>query len=175
MDAYTGEIRILPYTFAPYGWSICAGQIIPIAQNEVLYAVIGATYGGNWRTTMGIPNLMGRAPMGAGTGPGLPSRQVGESGGSEEVIASYQYLPAHIHQVEKVFYDASSSNSPEGTYLGRMQNNNAYKSSTELSNPVNMAYEALSEAGSNVPHENRQPFLAMQYCLCTDGYFPSRN
>ena len=174
-DAFIGEIRMIPTSYAPYDWAFCNGQILPIAQNQALFAVIGSTYGGNWRTTMGVPDMVGRAPLGTGNGVGLTPRHLGEWGGSDGVILDEENLPSHTHQLYAVSKPKTKEASPENRYVGvpfGLRIYSDYDNSDEL---TPMAYETLAKAGSSYPHENRQPFLAVHFCLCLSGIFPSRN
>lgn len=174
-DSFIGEIRILPYTFAPFEWAHCNGQILPISQNQVLFAVIGSTFGGNWRTTMGVPDLMGRAPIGAGAGPGLTQRILGEFGGSSGVSLNYQTIPSHTHAISG-YLGAGTASTPDDTLMPSADDSaDMVMYSEPDANMDSMAYETLSEAGNSYPHENRQPFLVIPYCLSLSGIFPSRN
>src|SRR5439155_16461480 len=96
-EPFLGEIRIFPYNFAPRGWALCSGQILPIAQNTALFSLLGTTYGGNGQTTFGLPDLRGRTPVGVGQGPGLSSIDLGEVSGTESVTLTQQNLAAHAH------------------------------------------------------------------------------
>ena len=96
-EPFLAEIRIFAGNFAPRGWAFCNGQLLPIAQNTALFSLIGTTYGGDGRTTTGLPNLQGRAPMHPGRGPGLTARRLGESGGAETVTLSESQMPSHTH------------------------------------------------------------------------------
>jgi len=172
-DAFFGEVRILPYSFPPRGWTPCNGQLLPIAQNQALYAIIGSIYGGDGRTTMAVPNLMGRAPMGVGAGPGLTPRYLGKIGGTSGVELNVQQIPIHKHSIVNVHWDSAEATTAERSFLGRMNGSAFYKA--DATTTVAMSQSSLSVSGSSQQHENRQPFLAMQFCLCLDGTFTSRN
>jgi len=175
-DGFIGEVTILPYTFAPRGWTPCDGQLLPISQNSIVFAVIGGIYGGDSRVTFGVPDLTNRVPMGAGTGPGLSPKFLGYFGGQDTVALSMNEYPAHNHNIINVHYDPAETSTPQNSYIGRMGGNKFYKAKSDnISTYVQMNPSSLATAGLSVAHENRQPFLAMQFCLCIDGTFPSRN
>jgi len=175
-EPFLGEIRITPYTFCPEYFAYCDGQDMPISQNASLFAVIGTTYGGNGRTTMGLPNLLGRAPMHSGQAPGLSYQRIGYPGGINQVALDHTKIPAHNHEITGI-NKAGDSNTGVGNYLAidgnkneRVRNLNA--SPTGLQD---MALETLQVAGASMAHENRQPLLVMPFCIALMGIFPSRN
>ncbi|WP_172564576.1 phage tail protein [Vibrio navarrensis] len=176
-EAFYGEIMMLPYSYAPYGWAYCDGQVIPISQNQALYAVIGSYFGGNGQTTMGLPNLQGRTPISQGTGPGLTYRQFSTSGGYDQFSLSQSQIPSHTHQLRgRISPTATSSPTGAVPTISRDSNGEAnfiYSTSEAPNN--SMASETLGIAGLSSAHENRQPFLAINFCICVDGVFPSRN
>lgn len=189
MDAYIGEVRAFGFQFAPEGWLECNGQLYPIQQYQALSAVIGQTYGGDARTTFGVPNLQGCAVMGAGQGPGLTPRTAGLAYGSEGIALNMQsQLPAHNHtMVMEVVTTAIQTNTlatpiANSSWLSRPTQitgtgssiNSFTKSAAGIG--VNTAFSPLTlsaTAGGSAAHENRQPFLPMIYCICWDGLFPS--
>src|SRR5215204_1510650 len=107
-DPFVAEIRIFPFTFAPSGWAFCQGQLLPISQNTALFSLLGTTYGGDGRTTFGLPDLRGRAPMHPGQGVGLTSRDWGQTGGSDTVTLTAAELPSHSHELRGVGTAATS-------------------------------------------------------------------
>lgn len=190
MDAYIGEVRAFGFLFAPEGWLECTGQLYSIQSYQALYAVIGPTYGGDAKTTFGVPDLRGYAVMGAGQGPGLTTRTQGLSYGSEGIALTMQsQLPTHNHTVvmEAVSTSVSTNtlatpvaNSSWLTHPAQITGtasatiNNFTKPATGVA--VNTAFSPLTlgaAAGGSQTHENRQPFLTMIYCICYDGIFPS--
>jgi len=176
MDSFLGEVRILPYTFAPKDWSFCNGQLVHIVQNQALFSIIGNYYGGDGRTTMALPNFKDRTAMGTGTGPGLTPRVISQYGGLSGVELEQSELPIHNHIIDKVFTDASSDTAPAERFLGRMTANLVYRSSPNgIDSSVVMAMETLQASGAGYAHENRQPSIAVNYCICIDGVYPSRN
>lgn len=183
-DGYLGEIRLFAGNFAPVGWVLCEGQELAINQNEALFAVIGSTYGGDGRTTLGVPDLRGRIPVGAGQGPGLTNHSLGSLGGSEVVMLTDATLPPHNHSLMTVEGDGNSdtpSNAVLATSVGTAIigsapyscKNNDYK--TDLSNSVEMNDSALVDTGGATPHYNLQAYLGLTYIMCVVGTFPSRH
>lgn len=173
-DPFLGEVRMLPYNFAPRGWATCDGQIIDIAQNQALYAVIGTTYGGDGRVTMGLPRISGGTVVGMGSGPGLETIYWGEKGGQDVVTLTTSQLPEHKHRVAGEGVPGTQDMPAENTLFGgESEPFRTYKANpTEF---ATMSSYCLAYAGKNVAHENKQPFLTVQYCICLDGVFPSRN
>ncbi len=176
MDAYIAEIRAFACNYAPQGWAICDGSIWEIDDNTALFALIGCAYGGDCRTTMGLPNLQGRAPMHYGTGPGLTPRVMTELVGAPIVALNYTQLPAHSHTM----YSRRSTNlidTQADSWLSRRGDGDA---PTIYLNPgddnlVNMHKDVLTYSGTSTAHENRQPYLALTFCINMDGTFPPRN
>jgi microcystin-dependent protein len=176
-DAYLGEIRIFAGNFAPAGWAFCIGQLLPIAQNTALFAVIGTQYGGNGTTNFALPNLSGAAPMHQGDGAGLTSRSVGELVGTQSVTLTMSEMPVHSH-VPQAYANAGSSDDPtnrvwaEAPGVGRPRPvQPAWYSTTPN---VQMSPNALSVTGGSQPHNNMQPSLALNFIICLNGIFPSR-
>jgi microcystin-dependent protein len=168
MDPFLGEIRIFAGNFAPRGWALCSGQILPIAPNTALFALLGTTYGGDGRTTFALPDLRGRLPV----HPGSTIVQGQASGLEQETLISSQ-LPPHTHPV---FASSQPGNSgvPTGNALAdtSVAGPNVYAPGGAT---VAMSPAAIEPAGLSLPHENRMPFMAMHYIICTAGIFPSRN
>lgn len=169
-EPFLAEIRILPYNFAPYGWALCNGQLMPIQQNPALFSLLGTTYGGNGMNNFGLPNLQGCAPMHPGNGPGLTTRVSGEQGGSANVTLTSNELPGHTHQQMQSGGSATVSTPDAGTTFAR--------SSAQLyagGSPTATAIpQALQPAGGNQPHNNLQPYQAMNFCIALQGIFPPR-
>jgi microcystin-dependent protein len=179
-EPYIGEIRMLPYTFAPKDWALCSGQYLQIAEHTALFAVIGITYGGDGRVTFRLPDLNGRTPMGSGHGPGLSSYQEGWAGGWYEIpLNDPAFLPTHTHIVV-CDEEKGTSESPTGAFIGRDKGGKFYKDDPEQAQLVNMADEIMANAGHSTtqnpqPHSNRQPYTGVNFCICLDGVFPPRN
>jgi microcystin-dependent protein len=171
-DPFIAEIKIFAGNFAPRGWAFCDGQLLPIAQNTALFSLIGTIYGGDGRTTTGLPNLQGRAPMHPGNGPGLTQRRLGQRGGRTTVTLTSAQLPSHDHALQASL-TAASETSPEGNALAGATEN-VYGPSTE---PLKeMSNAALAPAGGGfTAHPNMQPYLGLNFIIALTGVFPSRN
>lgn len=167
-EPFLGEIRIFPYNFAPRGWALCQGQILPIAQNTALFSLLGTTYGGNGQTTFALPDLRGRTPVGVGQGPGLSSIDLGEVAGSETVTLTVNQMPSHNHAANAT-QSAASATRPSGQFPA---GGGAYGSPSDGST---LAPTFIANAGGNQPVGLRPPFLGLEYCIALAGIFPSRN
>lgn len=179
-EPFIGEIRIFPCTFPPEFWAWCSGQILPIGQNPALYAIIGTLYGGNGNTTMGLPDLTRRAAMGQGTGPGLHRRNLGDVVGTNTVELTELTTPEHDHTgyVSTDFLPPKLQSTPsDKSYPSAMRfpGGTIEGFADPDQNLMSMAENALDPAGQSQPHENRQPFLVMNFCIALEGLFPSRN
>ena len=171
-EPFIAEIRIWSCNFAPRGFAFCDGQLLPIAQNTALFSLIGTTYGGDGRTTTGLPNLQGRVPMHPGRGPGLTSRRLGQRGGSESAGLALSQIPNHTHAFSVALEDGDSTQ-PANNYLSLDGQDLIY---AEDSNPLNgMNSEMIQYSGGNQPHNNMQPFLTLNFCIALVGLFPSRS
>lgn len=170
-DPFIAEIRIFAGSFAPRGWALCDGQSLPIAQNTALFALIGTLYGGDGRTTFALPDLRGRVPLFWGQGPGLTSHSQGEHGGAATVPLTPAELPLHSHGLSGV-EAAAQTLTPVGNLPGvtRLDNYSAVGSKT-LS-PMHSA--ALGPTGTGQPHNNLQPYLALNFIIALQGIFPPR-
>ncbi len=172
-QAYLGEIRLFTGTYAPYEWAYCMGQIIPIAQNSALFAVIGDYYGGDGRATMGLPRLIGRTAVHAGRGPGLTDYPLGALEGLNHIHLSLSQLPAHSHAVAPAIDNRQAADTPDpsGNYKG-IRPQIFVQGDAPL---VNMSPSTVGGAGQSAPHQNRQPYLGLSYIICFGGLFPPRN
>jgi len=200
MEGTIGEIRLFGGNFAPRGWSLCTGQSMSISENTTLYSILGTTYGGDGVNTFNLPDLQGRIAVGTGQGPGLSNYVLGESIGFEEVTITTAQMPAHNHQtvvtpgsgastLAATLYgvnDAGGLDTPGGNYIG--QDNGAGATSYATSGtPVAMNASSIKNvqlplpivtlggSGGNLPHENRQPVQALNFIICVEGIYPSRN
>jgi len=174
-EPFIAEIRIWALNFAPRGWAFCNGQLLPIAQNTALFSIIGTTYGGDGRTTTGLPNLQGRAAMHPGNGPGLTPRRLGQRSGATTVTLTQAQMPSHKHVGTGTGREADSgsatSGDPVGRYLATTSGTSArlYRDSTDLS-PT-----GATSGGSGQAHENMQPHLGLYYTIALQGVYPSRS
>ena len=179
-DNFLGEIRVFPFNFAPTGWALCNGQLLPISQNTALFSLLGTTYGGDGKTTFALPNLKGAVPMHFGQGPGLTSRNLGDAGGSDTVTLTPAQLPSHNHTVAVAsgFLAATQSTVPTASTVFCAEAARSVSSGyvTVVSQPtVAMNANAVTPAGGGQPHNNMAPFVAFNFCIALTGIFPSRN
>jgi microcystin-dependent protein len=166
-EPFLGEIRIFGFNFAPRGWAFCNGQILSIAQNTALFSLLGTTYGGNGQTTFALPNLQSRVPVHFGQGPGLSSYALGQQAGTESVTLLVTQLPQHNHTV-----GASTQSDITGNPTGNVPAGGA---SYDTTANAAMSSTMIGQTGGNQPHENLQPYLALNFCIALAGIFPSRN
>jgi microcystin-dependent protein len=169
-DPFIGEITMFGGNFAPRNWAFCDGQLLSIAQNQALFALLGTTYGGDGRTTFGLPDLRGRIPIHVGSGPGLSGRSWGQRGGQETVTLATQQLPSHQHIQQGTDSDATSADPTDG--LAAKAQNVTYNSS---GSPADMNAASVQAAGGSQPHDNMQPYLCVNFVIALFGIFPSRN
>jgi len=174
---FVGEIRMFGGSFAPAGWAFCAGQLLPIAENDTLFVLIGTTYGGDGQETFGLPDLRGRVPVHAGTGGGS-TFTLGETGGTESVTLTTQQLPSHNHLVAST--TAGDSGTPGPTTIMADQGPAGAPPVTAYlpfaaANQVALRNTIVGLTGGNQPHDNMQPFLVVSYIISLFGIFPSQN
>lgn len=166
---YLAQIQIFSFQFAPRGWAQCNGQLLPIAQNQALFSLLGTTFGGNGTTTFALPDLRGRVPMHWGSGPGLGSVSLGQAAGSENVTLLSTNLPSHNHTAL-----ASSLAPSVGPAAGNAWATGGAASYAATSSGV-MNPAAIRSVGGNQPHNNMQPTLTLNICIALQGIYPSRN
>jgi microcystin-dependent protein len=170
-DPFVAEIRMFGFNFAPRGWATCDGQILPIAQNTALFSLLGTTYGGDGRTNFALPNLQSAFAIGQGQGPGLSNRLLGDSGGAASVTLQTSEMPPHTHGLMSTA--SPTSGSPTGASLAPTATGaSAYRIPGAT---AAMAPDALLASGGSQPHENRQPYLGMLFCIALQGVFPPRS
>ncbi len=173
-EPFIAEIKIFAGNFAPRGYALCNGQLLPISQNTALFSLIGTTFGGDGRTTTALPNLQGRAPMHPGRGPGLTPRRLGESGGTETVALSESQMPNHTHSIQVHGADPAELNAPGANRaLARSSGGFSYQQNT-TNNLVNLAPATLPSTGGSSSHDNHQPTLTLNFIIALVGVFPSR-
>jgi microcystin-dependent protein len=169
---YLGQLKIVAFGFAPKGWAMCNGQLLPINQNQALFSLLGTTYGGNGTTTFALPNLQGRAPIHAGNLQPSGSYQIGDAAGETAHTLIQPEMPAHTHELVTVSAAATAGGpGPIAKFAGATTM--PYR--TAPASLVGMNSTAMAAAGSSQPHENRQPYLAINYIVALQGIFPSRN
>jgi len=169
-DPYIGEIRIFAGNYAPQNWAFCQGQLLSIDENDVLFSLIGTTYGGDGQTTFALPNLAGRIPLHQGSGPGLSTRIIGELGGAEAISLNPGQLPIHSHNA--LCQDSAGDQvNPVGHFWSKDGSNNTAPYQTDANSL--MASSAIANGGQGQAHENLQPFLVINYIIALIGLFPS--
>jgi microcystin-dependent protein len=171
-DSFVGEIMMFAGNFAPQGWAFCDGQLLPIAQYQALFSLLGTYYGGNGQTTFALPDLRGRLPMhtGSGPGPGLSPRSLGETGGAETVTLISTQMPAHTHSLQVDSANGTTA-SPGGALLAR---DPAGTPAYGVNATAALSAQAIATAGGSQPHQNMPPFLAINYCISLQGIYPTR-
>ncbi len=167
---YVGEMMMVGFNFAPVSWAFCNGQLLSIAENEVLFQLIGTTYGGDGQTTYALPDLRGRLPLGAGQGTGLSNYVIGQIGGVENVTLNVNQLAAHTHLVNPAASSGEpTTNRPDNAFPAV---GGYYAGST---NGSPMGAPTLASTGGNQPHNNIQPVLGINWIISLFGIFPSQN
>jgi microcystin-dependent protein len=161
---YVGEIRMFAGNFAPAGWMFCEGQLLPISENEVLFQLIGTTYGGDGQSIFALPDMRGRLPIHQGGGFVLA-----QTGGAEQVTVTTQQIPSHSHSFQATNNPADSP-SPQGNMIGVSSNTNVFFNDTPN---VTMNTAMLSSVGGNQPHSNMQPYLCVDFIISLYGIYPS--
>lgn len=180
MDGFIGQIILVGFNFAPRGWAICAGQLLAIASNTALFSILGTTYGGDGRTTFGLPDLRGRVPVGQGSGPGLSNYSLGQQSGQESVTLISTQIPAHTHTLS-ASTTSGTSTLPENNFIANSQleidrgTNREGESFVAPGNVVAMNGNSITSQGGNQAHENRQPYLGLNYVICLFGVYPPRS
>lgn len=170
-EPFVGEIRMFAGNFAPSGWMFCEGQLLPISENEILFQLIGTTYGGDGESTFQLPDLRGRLPLHQGTRDGT-SYTLGESGGVEQVTLSTQQIPVHTHAM---LASSATGTSPTPVDNVLASNNvvSMYKGGTAATTAMNA--QAAGPAGGSQPHTNFQPYLCINFIISLFGVYPSPN
>ncbi|HPE77281.1 MAG TPA: tail fiber protein [Draconibacterium sp.] len=171
MEPFIGQIQAFGFNFAPRGWAKCEGQLMSIAENNALFALLGTMYGGDGRTTFGLPDLRGRNIVGVGNGPGLNPVVQGEKGGSESVFLTPANLPAHNHQVSVAVNTGAGEEATSTGFLA----SHASAFSDAPTPGAGLAGVSSSNTGNNQPFQNRDPYLGVNYCIALQGIFPSRS
>jgi microcystin-dependent protein len=167
-EPYVGEIRMFAGSFAPNGWMLCEGQTLPISENEVLFQLIGTTYGGDGQSTFNLPNLASRVPVHMGTGPDGITYQIGQAAGTEQETLTVQQIPGHTHPMTASANTASGL-SPNNAVTGESNSVTLYRPGPAT---VALANSAIGPVGGSQPHENTQPFLVINFIISLFGVFP---
>jgi|TARA_R100001132_G_C3243402_1_gene73284 microcystin-dependent protein len=166
MTPFLGQIQAFGFNFAPRGWAKCEGQLLPISQYNALFSLLGTMYGGDGRTTFGLPDLRGRSIVGTGNGPGLSTITQGEKGGVENITLTLNNLPSHTHNIGVSTSTGEEAN-PSGKHLGAITDGYAEDADANLAAPSN--------AGGGQSFNSRNPFLGINVCIALEGVYPSRN
>ena len=169
-EPFIGEIRMFGFNFAPVGWATCDGQLMSISQNTALFSLLGTQYGGDGRTTFGLPDLRGRAPKHQGQGLGLPPYTIGQSGGSETVTILTSQLPPHNHPAYPCSTDDPTTGNPKNSFPAAV--GTAIYSNTSN---ANMGTGVTGLAGGGQPLPTLPPYLTVNFCIALNGIFPSRS
>lgn len=169
MEPFIGQIMMFGGTFAPKGWALCDGQLLSITQNSALFSILGTTFGGDGKSTFGLPDLRGRAPIHMGTGPGLSPRSLGQRLGEEKVTLNVQEIPSHNHTVACATARGSSPDPASNILAGDPD-----KPYTASGNET-MSTAMIRDTGGGQPHDNVQPSLCINFVIALQGIYPSRN
>ena len=179
-NPFIGEIRCFGFNFAPIGWAKCNGQLLSIADNSALFAILGTTYGGDGQTTFALPNLQGQVPMHWGSGPSGFNTTIGEVQGVTTVTLTVAQMPAHTHTLTAGAIPVGDEFEHTAvptiqTYLSASRPTTAVYQTAPSSITAAFASSALSTVGNSQPHDNMQPYLALNFCIALEGIFPARN
>ena len=171
-DSIIGEIRMFAGNFAPTGWAFCQGQLLPIAQNQALFSLLGTTYGGDGRTSFALPDLRGRVPVGFGQGPGLSNRVIGDQFGSELVTLNINQMPSHNHTVNAVTTEGNQ-NLPTNSLPANTKTLD--KEYSDANANTTMKATMVNPTGGSQPFGVSQPSLGVNFIIALQGIYPSRN
>jgi microcystin-dependent protein len=164
-EPFLSEIKIVSFNFPPKGWALCNGQLLPINQNQALFALLGTTYGGNGQTNFALPNLRGRVPIHMGNG-----HTQGEAAGSTSVTVNIQQLPTHIHGLQGSSNPSGTTSDPTNAFLAPV--NGGYGPASNL---TTLNAQTITSVGGSQPHNNMMPYLVLNFIIALQGIFPSRN
>lgn len=172
MEPFIGQIIMFGGTFAPRSWALCYGQLLPISSNSALFSILGTNFGGDGRTTFGLPDLRGRAAVGAGNGPGLSNYTLGAKGGGEYNILNVNQLPAHNHGVAvHVSGSAGEESAPNGNVIASLANG----FNEDATSGQNLGGVVQNNVGANQSINNLQPYQVVNYIIALQGTYPSRS
>jgi microcystin-dependent protein len=183
MDDMLAICKVFAGDFAPKNWALCQGQLLPISQNTALYALLGTKYGGDGRTTFGLPDCRGRAVIGTGRGPGLTDRSLGRTGGAERVTLQANQSPVHNHTATasakmRANSGGAGTTDPSGAALAEagddIYNQNA-PDVDMIDDSVSVTVTVQNNSGGGQAHQNMQPWIAMNWIICLEGRYPSRS
>ncbi|MEM9059364.1 MAG: tail fiber protein [Pseudomonadota bacterium] len=170
-EPFVGEIRMFGGNFAPRGWALCQGQLLPVSQNDALFSLLGTIYGGDGRTTFALPDMRGRIPIHRGRGPGLSDRRLGSKGGAESVTLTTNELPAHGHTFNAVSALATSTAVQKDRTFAKA----GQQLYVEDEDRVGMTSGSITPTGGGQPHSNMMPTQCVNYIIALFGIYPSRS
>ncbi len=170
-EPFVGEIRMFAGNFAPRGWAFCDGQLLAVSQNDALFSLLGTIYGGDGRTTFGLPEMRGRIPIHAGTGPGLSQRRLGSKGGAESVTLTVTQMPSHTHGPVQASENAATERNAVGNVTAESVTR-LYRAPATLSA---LNSQAFTGVGGSRNHTNLQPFVCIHFIIALFGIYPSRH
>lgn len=171
-EPFVGEIRMFAGNFAPRGWAFCDGQLLAVSQNDALFSLLGTIYGGDGRTTFGLPDLRGRLPIHSGHGPGLSERRLGAKGGAENVTLTVNQLPSHGHPLNVSTEPANLPNPGSQAFIGTSNVIELFSGEIQESN---LNSETVTKVGGSRSHTNLMPFLCIHFIIALVGIYPSRH
>jgi microcystin-dependent protein len=174
-DQFLGEIRVVGFNFAPTGWALCNGQLLALTQNTALFSLLGTQFGGDGRTTFGLPNLQGATPMHQGTGVGLTTRLMGETGGETAVTLLTTQIPPHTHVAQNAAASTASTPGPSVIFGGGGRGKGPAYAPASTANTVQMRTGAVGFTGGNQPHNNLPPYLILNFIIALVGIYPPRS
>ncbi len=166
-EPFLSEIKIMSFVFAPKGWALCNGQLLPINQNQALFSLLGTTYGGDGRVNFGLPDLQARTPIHMGGG-----HTLGERGGEQNHTLSISEIPTHVHAANCADVPSTAGNPSNARIISQAQGSNIYGPAGNLNT---MAPNTFANVGGSQPHPNMQPYLTLSFCIALQGIFPSQN
>ena len=170
-EPFVGEIRMFAGNFAPRAWAFCDGQLLPVSQNDALFSLFGTIYGGDGRTTFGLPDMRGRIPLHQGQGPGLSLRRIGSKSGAERVSLTTNQLASHSHDLNANPATAAESN-PAGSVLA--DPNPGGRLYDQVTQDASAAATSITNTGGSQPHNNMMPTLCVNFIVALFGIYPSR-
>ncbi len=176
-NPYIGDIQIFAGNFCPRSWAEANGQLLPIAQNTALFSLYGTTFGGDGRTTFGLPDLRGRTMVGEGVGPGLPNESLGQRGGAEQTTIGIANYPSHSHRagIQTHRTDADSTRAKRNAFAPTSEANTYHSGDAPDRKFMNLNSIVADPAGGGQPVNNMQPSLGITHCVALQGVFPSRS
>lgn len=169
-EPFVGEIRMFAGNFAPRGWAFCDGQLLAVSQNDALFSLLGTIYGGDGRTTFGLPDLRGRIPLHQGTGPGLSPRRLGSKGGTEKETLTTNQLASHSHD-----WNANTANSTVAAPQGKVLAGGTPRLFNPVDQNTDLASSTIANTGGTQPHSNLMPTLCVNFIIALVGIYPSRH